>query len=71
MKCCICGAEMNGCGNNPNGAAWRGSDGNIVEAEFDHESRCCDYCDQRYVIPGRIYRLYKNRQKARSHSQNE
>ena len=71
MKCCICGAEIIGYGNNPNGAVWKDADGNIIEAEFDHKSRCCDDCDQRYVIPGRIYRLYKNRQKAHSHSQDE
>ncbi len=61
MKCCICGIEISGYGNNPDGAVWKDADGNIVEAEFGPDSRCCDDCDHMYVIPGRIYRLAKKR----------
>lgn len=57
-KCCICGEEIEGCGNNPAGAMWKDQDGNIVEPEFGPEDRCCNFCDQRYVIPGRMYKLY-------------
>ena len=63
MKCCICGCEIEGYGNNPDGAVWKDKHGNIVEAEFDAECRCCDLCDSMYVIPGRIYRLQKARNK--------
>lgn len=57
MKCCICGCNLEGYGNNPDGACWKDEEGNIVEAEFSADDRCCDLCDQMYVIPGRIYRL--------------
>ena len=63
MRCCICGCNLEGHGNNPDGAVWKTPDGEIVEAEFDADDRCCDMCDQMYVIPGRIYRLQKNRGK--------
>ncbi len=59
MRCCICGCELEGFGNNPQGACWKDKRGEIVEAEFDTECRCCDECNQLYVIPGRIYRMNK------------
>jgi hypothetical protein len=62
MKCCICGCEIENYGNNPDGAVWKNEQGEIIEPEFDVNDRCCDLCDQRYVIPGRIYKLYKNRE---------
>ena len=65
MRCCICGCEIEGYGNNPQGAVWKDKRGEIVEAEFDDECRCCDVCDQMYVIPGRIYRLQKARQEGK------
>lgn len=40
--CCICGAKLKGWGNNP----WP-----IKNGEND---RCCDECNQKYVIPERI-----------------
>ena len=61
MKCCICGCNLEGYGNNPDGACWKDAEGNIVEAEFNADARCCDLCDQMYVIPGRIYRLQNRR----------
>lgn len=62
MKCCICGVKINGYGNNPEGAMWKTPDGKIVEGEFDSNDRCCDDCDQRFVIPGRMYRIAKERE---------
>ena len=61
--CCICGIPHKGFGNNPWGAVWKDKDGNIVEPEFKDSDRCCDICDQTYVIPGRIYLMAKNRKK--------
>lgn len=61
MRCCICGVEINGYGNNPEGAVWKGRRGEIIEAEFDKECRCCDECNTQYVIPGRLYRISKNK----------
>jgi hypothetical protein len=65
MRCCICACELEGYGNNPDGAVWKTEDGEIVEAEFGADDRCCDMCDQMYVIPGRIYRLQKARQEGK------
>lgn len=43
-KCCICGREFNGFGNNANPI---------------REGSCCDYCQIRFVIPTRVF-LSKN-----------
>ena len=43
-KCCICGREFNGFGNNANPI---------------REGSCCDYCNTRFVIPARVF-LSKN-----------
>lgn len=59
--CCICGRLFNDYGNNPDGAMWKDEDGNIVDPEFNEDDRCCDDCNSRYVIPGRMYRLYHNK----------
>lgn len=45
MKCCICGKEIKGYGNNPS----------PVKAE----GTCCDECNVRKVIPARIAELGK------------
>lgn len=53
-KCCICGEENIGYGNNPVPAKSNG--------------RCCDKCNSKYVLPYRYYliknnmakRIYKN-----------
>ena len=60
MRCCICGCNLEGYGNNPQGACWKDQEGNIVEPEFDADDRCCDMCNTMYVIPGRLYRMRKN-----------
>ena len=61
MKCCICGCEIKGYGNNPDGAVWKDLQGNIIEPKFDSECCCCDECNSKYVIPGRIYKMNKAR----------
>jgi len=42
MKCCICGKEFEGYGNNP----WP-----IDETE---DARCCDDCNRKKVVPARF-----------------
>lgn len=59
--CCICGAFYEGFGNNPDGAVWKNEKGDIIEPTFKSEDRCCDNCNTKYVIPGRMYLLVKNR----------
>lgn len=59
FKCCLCGCECQGYGNNPQGAAYKGENGEVVFPEFDENDRCCDMCDGMYVIPGRICALNK------------
>lgn len=61
--CCICGKHECGYGNNPEGAAWITEvGGEPVFPEFDIEDRCCDDCNWKYVIPGRMYRMAKSKQ---------
>ena len=47
MKCCICGKEIEGFGNNP----W--------PINNDVEAKCCDDCNWGVVIPARIDGLYR------------
>lgn len=59
MRCAICGKTitMREC-NNPAGAMWRDPETNeLVEFEPHTEDVCCDDCNSRYVIPGRLYKL--------------
>ena len=58
MKCCFCGNEIIGYGNNPDGAAIRNKEGVIIFPKFIEGERCCDACDSLYVIPGRLYTFY-------------
>lgn len=60
--CCICGKIFKGFGNNPEGAVWKTIDGEICFPNFDPADRCCDECDSTFVIPGRMYRYYKEKQ---------
>lgn len=46
FKCCICGGEFYGYGNNP------APIGNVNE-------RCCNHCDMAKVIPARLSRYKK------------
>lgn len=59
--CCICGKIIKGWGNNPDGAMWKDENGNIVEYEYKNGDTCCDECNGKYVIVGRIYKLYHNK----------
>jgi len=43
-KCCICGKEERGYGNNP-------------DPVDSHEKKCCDDCNDTVVIPARIKQL--------------
>ena len=60
-KCVICGDIINGWGNNPDGAMWLDDKGNIIEPEFDINDRCCNKCNNRYVISGRLYKMNRNK----------
>jgi len=62
-KCCICGCNLPDYGNNPDGACWLNKKGEIEEPTFDPEDRCCDECNTRYVIPGRIYKMNKEKRR--------
>lgn len=44
MKCCICGKEFEGYGNNPYPVKYGG--------------RCCDECNTKIVIPARMSGLF-------------
>lgn len=44
-KCCICGKEFVGWGNNP------------YPVNKDEDARCCDECNGMYVIPARLEAL--------------
>jgi len=62
--CCICGSKFSGWGNNPDGAAWKDElSGEVVIGEFNSDDRCCDECNSRYVIPGRLYLMNKRNNK--------
>jgi|GEM_PF-913033 len=50
-KCCFCGKEITGWGNNP----WP------VITEKDAE--CCDECNINYVIPARLLKLKRDEEK--------
>ena len=52
MKCCICGCNIEGYGNNPYPLC----------AEDDVESRCCDVCNN-YVIRARLISAKGERRK--------
>lgn len=57
--CCICGKHECGWGNNPEGAAWKTEDDTIVFPTFEEDDECCDECNSNYVIPGRMYSMFK------------
>lgn len=54
MKCAICQKEIVGDGHNPDGAV----DENKKLITWGEEDRCCDDCNTKYVLPGRMYRFY-------------
>lgn len=56
--CCICGKVFKGLGNNPYGAAWKTKSGKIIRPTFSLDEICCDECNNRYVLPGRMSMIY-------------
>ena len=57
MKCCFCGKEIKGFGNNPWGAMKVNKDGKVVDCNYTEDDECCDECNQFYVIFGRLYKM--------------
>jgi len=49
-KCCLCGQEFDGFGNNP----W--------PLNNDENARCCDKCNAEKVIPARIMQVYSKKE---------
>ena len=47
--CCLCGKPFKGWGNNPDPLA------------FKEDERCCDFCNDKFVIPARIIQNRENR----------
>lgn len=59
INCCICGRPIiEGEGNNPDGAVWKNEQGDIIEGVFKDTDECCDSCNNKYVIAGRLYRMF-------------
>ena len=56
-KCCICHKELpeGSWGNNPNGAV----DETKHLIKWNPEDRCCDECNHKYVLPGRMFKFYR------------
>ena len=53
-KCCICGKEFEGWGNNP----W----------PYKHEGECCDDCNLQYVIPMRLTLMQERNRTEQEHN---
>ena len=51
MKCCICGKEFEGWGNDP------------CPVVMDEDAKCCDKCDMEVVLPARIRKMRAERPK--------
>lgn len=49
QRCCICGEEFTGWGNNP----W--------PVDKREDARCCNACNEIYVIPARLEEMYNNK----------
>ena len=60
-KCCICGKSFDYFGNNPDGAKWLDEKGNVINGWFKPEDVCCNECNNRYVIMGRMHTIYNGR----------
>jgi hypothetical protein len=61
-KCCFCGKEIKGWGNNPNGAMFQTDEGVVLPMVYREGDECCDECNSKYVIPGRLYQMIQNKQ---------
>ena len=51
LHCCICGKEIEGYGNTPDGAIVGTT---LKRAQWEQDQRCCNECNEKYVVPGRI-----------------
>jgi hypothetical protein len=60
LYCCICGCQIQGYGNNPEGAMFYDLFGRLCTPTYNDNERCCDVCNDTFVIPGRFYRLIQN-----------
>ena len=57
-KCCICHKDLpDGMigRNNPSGAV----DENKKLIKWSEDDQCCDECNHKYVLPGRMFRFYR------------
>lgn len=50
MKCCLCGKEFHGFGNNPCGAINK----DLTIRQFNITDSCCNDCNMNEVIKGRL-----------------
>lgn len=57
MKCCICGKEIpdGEFGNNPAGCI----DETKKLIQWAADDRCCNDCNTKHVLPGRMYKFYR------------
>lgn len=57
MKCCICGREKRDdeVFHNPTGAV----DETKKVIQWNESDHCCDECNTKYVLPGRLYKFYR------------
>ncbi len=57
MKCCICGREKRDdeVFHDPTGAV----DETKKVIKWNESDHCCDECNTKYVLPGRLYKFYR------------
>lgn len=55
MKCCLCGKEFEGYGNNPQGVVEEITSNGVILKKFNEGDRCCNQCDKATVIPHRMF----------------
>lgn len=53
--CCICGADCSGWGNDP----WGTLNKKGEQIKWNPEDECCDECNSKYTIKGRMALSYK------------
>ena len=41
----------------PQGAMWKDGEGNVCAPQYNIGERCCDNCNVRYALPGRLQLL--------------
>ena len=55
MKCCICGKEINGYGNNP------------YPLDKRPGKKCCDECNYKHIVPLRLGMAFAKENKNDNH----